>query len=167
MNPAALLDFQLAHSTWALRELIRHARTLPAQAIEQDLGIGPGGVRENIAHVLEAMFFFADNFAGREWHERPSFAALSRSLDGLEQLLDAAATELRDSVLGSLAKGPTDRIPWPNADSGSMPAAAAITQMIDHATLHRAQCVNMLKRLGISPVPDLDPMTFVAAHAGR
>lgn len=167
MNLAALLDFQLAHSAWALRELIRHARTLPAETIEQDLGIGPGGVRENIAHVLEAMFFFADNFAARQWHERPTFAALSRSLDGLQELLDAASSELRDAVLGAIARGPADRIPWPNADSGSMPAAAALTQMIDHATLHRAQCVNMLKRLGITPAPDLDPMTFVAAQARR
>lgn len=30
MTPASLLDFHLAHSLWALRELIRHARTLPA-----------------------------------------------------------------------------------------------------------------------------------------
>jgi uncharacterized damage-inducible protein DinB len=163
----SLLDFQLAHSIWALRQLLDHARSLPADAIEQDMGIGPGGVRENLAHTIEAMFFFADNFAGREWYERPDFDRLSRSLDGLRQLLDAAAIELRGAVLGAISRGLGERVYWPNAASGSLPSAAAITQMVDHATLHRAQCINMLKRLGISPVPDLDPMTFHAARSAQ
>ena len=166
MTPAELLELQLAHSTWALRELIRCAGMLPADAIEQDLGIGPGGVRENIAHTVEAMFYFADNFAGTPWHEREDFATLSRSLDGLDRLLTRAAAELRDAVLGALFRG-RDRVPWENADSGSLPVAVALSQMIDHATLHRTQCINMLKRLGLTPVPDLDPMTFHAAHAAR
>ncbi len=160
MDLTALIRFQIAHSAWALRRIIECARTLPAAAIEQDLGIGPGSLRQNIAHTIECMFFFADNFAGLEYVEPADFAAQSQSLDGLATLLDSAHAKLRLAMLRASERGFDNTVHWPNADSGALPAAAAVAQVFDHSTLHRAQCVNMLKRLGISPVPDLDPMTF-------
>lgn len=128
------------------------------------MGIGPGGVRENLAHTVEAMFFFADNFAGREYVERPGYAEGSKTLDGIAGLLEEAARELKAAML---AQGLGERVMWPNAEGGTMPAAAAVAQVFDHSTLHRAQCINMLKRLGVRPVPDLDPMSFVATGLWR
>ena len=130
--------------------------------MEQDLGIGPGGVRENIAHTIEAMFFFADNFAGREYVERPEFQSESKSVSGLRRLLAAAGEALRNSLLPVCSRPIPATIHWPNAEGGTLPAVVAIAQMFDHSTLHRTQCINMLKRLGVRPVPDLDPMTFRA-----
>ena len=162
MDLTALIRFQIAHGAWALARLIEHARTLPAAKVEEDLGIGPGSLRENIAHTIECMFFFADNFAGLEYVEPAEFAAKSKSLDGLANLLDAAHAKLRLAMVRAGERGFDNMVLWPNADSGSLPAAAAVAQVFDHSTLHRAQCVNMLKRLGVQPVPDLDPMTFQA-----
>lgn len=162
MDLTALIRFQIDHSAWALRELISHARMLPPEKIEMDLGIGPGSLRENIAHTIECMFYFADNFAGLEYVETKEFAADSKSLDGLARLLDSAHAKLRLAMLRACERGFGEAVHWPNAESGSMPAAAAISQVFDHSTLHRAQCVNMLKRLGVTPVPDLDPMTYQA-----
>ena len=158
--PPGLIRFQIDHSAWALRELISIARKLPAAKIEEDLGIGPGSLRENIAHTIECMFFFADNFAGLEYREPAEFAAESKSLDGLARLLDSAHAKLRLAMLRASERGFGNTVHWPNAVSGTLPAAAAVAQVFDHSTLHRAQCVNMLKRLGVTPVPDLDPMTF-------
>lgn len=160
MDLTALIRFQIDHSAWALRELIAHARTLPAPKIEESLGIGPGSLRENIAHTIECMFFFADNFAGLEYVEPREFASDSQSLDGLARLLDSAHAKLRLALLRASERGFDETVHWPNAESGTMPAAAAVAQVFDHSTLHRAQCVNMLKRLGVMPVPDLDPMTY-------
>lgn len=126
------------------------------------MGIGPGGVRENLAHTVEAIFFFADNFAGRDYVERPGYAEGSKSLDGIAGLLEDAARELKAAMVGACAKGLGERVMWPNAEGGTMPAETAVAQVFDHSTLHRAQCINMLKRLGVRPVPDLDPMTFTA-----
>lgn len=160
MDLTALIRFQIAHSAWALARLIEHARTLPTAKIEENLGIGPGSLRQNIAHTIECMFYFADNFAGLEYVEPKEFAADSKSLDGLSRLLDSAHAKLRLALLRACERGFGETVHWPNAESGTMPAAAAIAQVFDHATLHRAQCVNMLKRLGVNPVPDLDPMTY-------
>jgi uncharacterized damage-inducible protein DinB len=160
LDLTALIRFQIDHSAWALRELISIARMLPATKIEEDLGIGPGSLRENIAHTIECMFFFADNFAGLEYVEPKEFAVDSRTCDGLSRLLDSAHAKLRLAMLRTCERGFDETVHWPNAESGTMPAAAAVAQVFDHSTLHRAQCVNMLKRLGVMPVPDLDPMTY-------
>lgn len=166
MDLTALIRFQIAHSAWALARLIEHARTLPAAKIEENLGIGPGSLRQNIAHTIECMFYFADNFAGLEYVEPKEFAADSKSLDGLSRLLDSAHAKLRLAMLRACERGFGETVHWPNAESGTMPAAAAVAQVFDHSTLHRAQCVNMLKRLGVTPVPDLDPMTYQAGQVG-
>jgi uncharacterized damage-inducible protein DinB len=155
----ALVEFQIGHSAWALRELIACAGRLEAGAAERDLGIGPGSLRENLAHTIECMFFFADNFAGREYVEPREFAAWSGTVEGLGRLLTMAEGALRGAMAGALARG-GERVSWPNAPGGTLPAAAAVAQVFDHSTLHRAQCVNMLRRLGVVPVPDLDPLTY-------
>lgn len=155
-----LLRFQLAHSTWALTQLLDTAAILPAPRLEENLGIGPGSLRENLAHTIECMFFFADNFAGREYAERAEFGGRSKTLVGLRALLAEAHRELETAILAADGRGLGERIHWPNAEGKSLPTAAAIAQTFDHAALHRTQCINMLKRLGVRPVPDLDPMTF-------
>ena len=165
MRVEEIIRFQIEHSVWALQRLIEQAERLPGGLINQDMGIGPGSLRENIAHTIEAMFFFADNFAGRAYVERAGFADRSRSPAGLALLLVDARRDLREAMLTAVSADDCSRVPWPNAETGSLPAAAAIAQVFDHAALHRTQCVNMLKRLDVRPVPDLDPMTFQATGA--
>lgn len=165
MDIADYARFEIEHGAWALRRLIDHARGLPAGAAERGMGIGPGSLRANIAHTIETMFFFADCFAGQVYAEPADFAGLSTTFDGLRALLDRAHAHLRESMLGAIARGLPAMVPWTGTDAGAMPAPAAMAQVFDHAALHRTQCVNMLKRLGVTPVPDLDPMTFVASGA--
>ncbi|HEX2838857.1 MAG TPA: hypothetical protein VHN77_12115 [Phycisphaerales bacterium] len=162
MATVSSITFGIAHSVWALHRLLDCAEGLSADDIERDMGIGPGGVRENIAHTLEAMFFFADNFAGRAYLERDGFAERARTLAGLRGLLVEAERDLRGAMLGAGGFGGKQVVPWDTAAAGSLPVEAAVAQTFDHAALHRTQCINMLKRLGVLPVPDLDPLTFVS-----
>lgn len=166
MQPVDSIRFHLAHSHWALRSLIDAARALSPQQLEQDLNIGPGGVRANIAHTIECMFFFADNFAGREYFERPDFARRTATLDALSDLLDEAQHDLAVALITTACAAP-DTVPWPNSGAGHLPTPAAFAQVFDHATLHRTQCINMAKRLGVTPIPDLDPLTFASLAAPR
>ncbi len=157
--------FEIERGAWAIGRLIDHARRLPVEAVEREMNIGPGPLRANIAHTIEAMFFFAACFSGKAYAEPPDFADLSKSLDGLQALLHRAHTDLRGSMLTAIAEGLPANVRWTGTDAGVMPAAAALAQVFDHATLHRTQCINMLKRLGVAPAPDLDPMSFVATGA--
>jgi uncharacterized damage-inducible protein DinB len=154
--------FGISHSSWALEQLIAHAEALPPGKAEEDLGIGPGSLRVNIAHTIEAMLYFADCFAGRDYTEPPDFAAKSQSFAGLLELLARASAALSASMISSAERGLTDRVLWPGATDKSLVAATAVAQVFDHATVHRTQAINMLKRLGVKPLPKLDPMSFQA-----
>jgi uncharacterized damage-inducible protein DinB len=167
MMVAEHVRFGVAHSSWAWAKLLDHAASLAPDAIERDLGIGPGGVRVTIAHAVEVMFFFAACFDGREYEEPPCFAERSATIEGLRGLLAEADGQVREAMLGACSRGLSSPIAWPGGDVPMMPPEAAVAQVFDHATLHRAQCVNMLKRLGVRPVPDLDPMSFIAAGMPR
>lgn len=147
MDLAEHARFGIEHSAWALRVLLDHAGRLPAADIERDMNIGPGLLRANLAHTIEAMLFFADCFAGKTYTEPPDFAALSATPSGLRMLLDRAHAALRASMQGAIARGLPVMVPWTGTDAGTMPAAAALAQVFDHAALHRTQCINMLKRL--------------------
>jgi len=167
MTLAESVRLSLAHSSWAIAQLLSHARRLTDEQFNQDLGIGPGSLRVNIFHVIEAMFFFADCFAERPWTERPNLHSDSTSIDGLARLLDQATRDLGDAMTSAIARGLPDSLAWASSNSGRASGAVAIAQVFDHATLHRTQCIHMLKRLGVSPLPDLDPLSFEAAGLPR
>ena len=161
MNATALVQLQLDHNAWATRQIIDAAKPLPAGALDADLGIGPGSLRATIAHVIEVMFFFAANFAGSQYQEPADFAAKSTSLAGLTELLERAAQELNRSMLAFVdAAGAGASVLWPTSERGTLPAFAAIAQVFDHGSHHRAQCKNMLKRLGVADLPETDPLSM-------
>lgn len=111
------------------------------------------------------MFFFAANLEGRGYTQPTNFEDSARTLDGLASLLAQAQHALDSALTAYIARGCPDTVLWPNAETGALPASAAIAQIVDHAALHRTQAINILKRLGVTPLPDLDPMSFHAARA--
>jgi uncharacterized damage-inducible protein DinB len=160
---ADTVRFSIAHSAWALARLLDHARGLTDEQFNRDLGIGPGSLRANIAHTLEAMFYFAGCFAERPYVEPHAFASDSLTVEGLSRLLGASRDSLQADMLGAIARGLSGPIAWESAPSGRAAPVVAIAQVFDHATLHRTQCIHILKRLGVSPLPDLDPLSFEAS----
>ncbi|MGD9688511.1 MAG: DinB family protein [Phycisphaerales bacterium] len=161
MNADVLIKLQIDHNAWAIARIIRTARALPAAGLEQDFGIGPGPLRETIAHMIGAMFIFAANFDGGTMALPAEFETRSRTLDGLTSLLDEASVRLSRAMLPFVQKADaTTQVRWPTAARGTLPAFFAIAQVFDHGAHHRAQCKHMLKKLGVTALPDLDPLSF-------
>lgn len=168
MNATALVQLQLDHNAWATRQIIDAARPLPPGAVDTELGIGPGPLRATVEHIIEAMFFFASNFAGTEYQEPSDFQSKSKSLDGLTELLERSAQELNRSMLSLVERaGAGAAVAWPTSHHGSLPAFAAIAQVFDHGSHHRAQCKNMLKRLGVADLPETDPLSMEDLRKAR
>jgi uncharacterized damage-inducible protein DinB len=161
MNVTALVQLQLDHNVWATRQLIDASKPLAPEAFEKDFGIGPGSLRVTFGHVIESMFFFAANFAHKRYEEPTDFKAKSQAPDGLIELLERAATELNAVMLPFVERAGTGTsVPWPSAKSGALPAFAAVAQVFDHGTHHRAQCKHMLKRHGLTQLPATDPLSM-------
>ena len=157
----AIVSMQLEHNVWATRRVIEACRPLSRQQWDQSFDLGPGSLSATLAHLVEAMAYYADCFAGRAYERRPDFGARASSPDGLLTLLDESGRALDDSI-ESLVSRHAERgsVAWRSAPGGKLPVPLALAQVFDHGTHHRAQCLNMLRRLGVEPLPRIDPIAF-------
>jgi uncharacterized damage-inducible protein DinB len=159
-----LIDVQLACSAWGVRQAIEACAGLSSASFSQPLDVGPppGSVQGALAHTIEAMFYFADNFSGRAYHERPHFQEAQRTVAGMQSLLAEAESELRGAIHGFLFANEDNLdapVHWSYAKR-DIPASLALAQVFDHATHHRVQAMHMLKKLGVSPLPEASPLDW-------
>ncbi len=146
-NPA---DILLAHNTWANRNLIDACAGLTTEQFNQRFEMGPGSLHDCIAHICGAQRGWADMLAGHEIRDRIETGG-PYTADQLRTLLDDTATELADA----LAAHPLDGIA--SAERGgrsySFARGGVLTHVTTHGMHHRAQCLNMLRQLGVDPLP--------------
>ena len=111
--------------------------------------MGPGSLHDTVNHIIAAMRVWTDVLVGRE--VRPRLEGTRRTLTELEQLAAAAATEF-----AAVAKAhPMDEIVVRERGGKKFPSTrgAVITQVTTHGMHHRAQCLNMLRHVGVTPLP--------------
>ncbi|MCA9311644.1 MAG: DinB family protein, partial [Phycisphaerales bacterium] len=124
----------------------------------QRFEMGVGSLHDTLLHVLGAMRGWGDLLAGREQRERleaggrrtcAELAALLADLsDELERL--AAAHPLEEVVTG--ARG---------GRSFSFTRGGVLTHVTTHGMHHRAQCLNMLRQLGVEPLPPVAVVEWI------
>jgi uncharacterized damage-inducible protein DinB len=113
--------------------------------------MGPGSLHDTITHILGAMVFWENVLEDREiasWLE-----------DNPQERSAAELLTLHDKISADFAavakKHPVDefisRVYKGNAYTYT--AGIVITHVTTHGMHHRAQCLNMLRRLGVNPLP--------------
>jgi uncharacterized damage-inducible protein DinB len=147
-----LLDILLAHDRWATTLMLDACTKLSDQQFHQRFEIGPGSLHDTLTHVIGAMRTWMDTLAGREPGPRLETDGQRRTPDQLRNVLEEAcqqfASEARRRPLEELA---TRRLR--DGRTLELPRAAVLAQVTTHGMHHRAQCLNMLRQLGISPLP--------------
>ena len=95
---------------------------------------------------------WGDMLAGRE--QRPRLEGTRRSVDELRTLLN----EISSDFAATAWKHPTEEIVSGTRDGKTytFPRSVVITHVATHAMHHRAQCMNMLRQLGVQPLPPSD-----------
>ena len=158
-----LTNAQLQHNRWALDRLLRRSSDLDSDRFQRRFDIGPGSLQATLAHIIEAMFYFADIFADREYVKRDRFDELAEAPTGLVDLLSRADDELREAVRHFFSsRTMEDTVNWQHPPR-PVPADVALTQVFDHGTHHRAQCLNMLRQLGALGDLEIHPLLWAGA----
>ncbi len=151
----------LRHNDWADGELLRAAASTTDAQLDQSFDMGRGSLRKTMLHIHAGEHVWLRRWMGQTetpWpneEEKVSIAALADRF--------TAARSERASFLKGLGDGDLDRpIAYRDSFGGLFEATLGdmIVQMILHSTHHRAQAVNMLRRLGTKP-PELDYMMWV------
>lgn len=112
--------------------------------------MGVGSLHDTIAHILGAMRGWADMLAGRDIRDRIEQGG-PYTPEQLGTLLGEVSGELDEA----LAAHPFDDIATAErgGKSYAFPRGGVLTHVTTHGMHHRAQCLNMLRQLGVDLLP--------------
>jgi uncharacterized damage-inducible protein DinB len=157
------LTILLAHNEWATRNIIEACATLPHEQFHRRFEMGPGSLHDTLAHLLAAMRVWGDLLAGRE--QRPRLEGTQRSTGELLKLLDEIAADLAASAKAHPLDGLVTRIR--DGKSYAFTRGAVLTHVTTHGMHHRAQCLNMLRHVGVQPLPQSSVAEWTQTADGK
>ncbi|HEX8523674.1 MAG TPA: DinB family protein [Tepidisphaeraceae bacterium] len=146
------LTILLAHDCWATSQLLGVSRGLSPDQFHQRFDIGPGSLHDTLTHIIGAMRSWTETLAEVELRPRLEDDGQHRSPEQLRMLLDETQREL----LTEAHRRPLEQIVSRQLRSGKMiqiTRGAVLVHVTTHGMHHRAQCLNMLRRLGVDPLP--------------
>ncbi|MEZ6241582.1 MAG: DinB family protein [Phycisphaerales bacterium] len=154
-NPVEIL---LAHNHWATRNILDACTKLSDAELDKPFEMGVGSLRATMTHLLGALRGWGDLLADREQRERLEKSGPYSPVQLLE-LLDEIAAD----VLESAESHPVDEIVTGEraGKTYSFTRGAVLTHVTTHGMHHRAQALNMLRRLGVDPLPPSSVMEWV------
>jgi len=146
-NPIEIL---LEHDRWGTQNIIDVCKTLSPEKFHQRFEMGPGSLHDTVTHIITAMRVWEDVLSVRQ--VRPRLEGSPRSVAELQALFDESA-----SAFAAVArKHPLDETVVRERDDHKwvFSRAGVITHVATHGMHHRAQCINMLRQLGVTPLPN-------------
>ncbi|MHC4992006.1 MAG: DinB family protein [Planctomycetota bacterium] len=143
------IEILLAQNRWAMRNLLGACESLSDEQLHQRFEMGPGSLHDTITHILAAMQGWGDMLAGRE--QRPRLEGTQRSLKELGELLET----ISDDMEASARAHPLDELVTGSRGGRTFTftRGAVLTHVLTHGMHHRAQCLNMLRQLGVDRAP--------------
>nr|ACS68533.1 nuclease inhibitor [uncultured bacterium FLS18] len=149
MPTSDAVEILLSHNRWATRKLLETCAALTAEQFHQRFEIGPGSLHDTTTHILGAMRRWGDVLAGRQ--QRPPLEGEKRTPQKLLDLLVEVSGDLEASVG---AHAPDELVSRTfEGKSHTFMRGSVLTHVTTHGMHHRAQCLNMLRQLGVDPLP--------------
>jgi uncharacterized damage-inducible protein DinB len=142
-------EILLAHDKWATQQILNSCASLSKEQFHQRFDMGPGSLHDTTTHIAGAMHGWADLLAGREFRPRPE--GTQRSIPELLSLLEEVTADFSASAKAHPVDGLVTRTR--DGKSYTFSRGGVITHVTTHGMHHRAQCLNMLKQLGVTPLP--------------
>ncbi|MGA3067049.1 MAG: DinB family protein [Tepidisphaeraceae bacterium] len=144
------MDILLKHDKWATGQILHACASLTPEQFHRKFEMGPGSLHNVLLHMISAQRGWTDALNGREF--RPLMDPNPpRSVDELVKMHE----EIADEFAATARKFPVDDTI--KRDRGgkvyTFTRGAVITHVTTHGMHHRAQCLNMLRHVGVSPLP--------------
>lgn len=146
------LQILLQHDKWATTRILDACTKLTDEAFHKRFDMGPGSLHDTLTHILGAMRTWSDSLMGIEPRPRLETDGQRRTPEQLRDLLEESCGQL----FGEAARRPLSEVVVRRLRSGrtiEMTRGAVLTHVTTHGMHHRAQCLNMLRQLGVKPLP--------------
>jgi len=153
-NPA---DVLLDHDHWANLKLYETCRSLSEQQLHRPFEMGTGSIHNNLVHNLGAMRGWTDVL--NEGERRPRLEECRYTMGEIEDLHGSVSAEFRAAANAK----PSGAVLTPSRDGQSytFTAGGILTHVTTHSMHHRAQCLNMLRQLGVGQLPPSSVMEWM------
>jgi uncharacterized damage-inducible protein DinB len=157
------LERLLRHDAWTTRQLLLRAQELSDAQLDRPFDIGHRSLRCTLGHIISQMEFWCDAMQRQpyRWKIEPdnSIETMLARLDTVTPELLTLATQIAAHQLEDAAfiapLEPTARM---------IPLGTALAHLPTHGTHHRAQCLYMLKLLGLEDLPEGDAFSWERQH---
>jgi uncharacterized damage-inducible protein DinB len=152
MPESDCLNILLAHDRWASGQILEACEKLRDDAFHRRFEIGPGSLHDTLTHMIAAMRTWADTLTGAEPRPRIDADGRRRTPGELRELLEEACRE----IAGEARRRPAGEMVTRRLRSGKtvhLSRAEVLAHVTTHGAHHRAQCLNMLRQLGVNPLP--------------
>ena len=156
MEPTATLTTLFSHHLWANLSLLECCAQLTGEQLEASIVGVYGSIRDTLEHIVMAEQSYFARISTGQRHRR--------SEDARPLTIPAMMEAVRTTGSGLIEWAPkvqaddTVQIDW-DGTPRNVPKTILLTQVINHATEHRAQIMAILTQLGIQP-PELDSWTY-------
>jgi uncharacterized damage-inducible protein DinB len=143
------VDILIAHDRWATRNILVACGKLTPEQFHQRFDMGPGSLHDTTTHILGAMARWTDVLEGRAMGAR--LEEVTRTAPELLTVLEQVAGDFERVVRAH----PLDEVVTRTRDGKtySFTRGGVLTHVATHGMHHRAQCLNMLRHVGVSPLP--------------
>ena len=146
------LQILLSHDRWATLQILDVCGRLTDEQFHRRFEIGPGSLHDTLTHVAGATRVWTETLANAEPRPRLETDGQRRTPEQLRAVLEEAWAEFRREV----RRRPLEQVVTRTTRDGKTrdyTRGAVVTQVVTHAMHHRAQCLNMLRQLGVTPLP--------------
>lgn len=153
-------DILITHDRWATEKILAACAGLSEEQFHRAFEMGPGSIHNTVTHIVGAMRVWGDLLAERELRARIEDGT-KRTISEISDLHRLAADELEHEVR-RLPLDATIRRER-QGKTYTFPRGGVLTHVTTHAMHHRAQCLNMLRRVGVNPLPQSSVVEWMIA----
>jgi uncharacterized damage-inducible protein DinB len=156
MEPTDTLTTLFSHHLWANLHLFERCAELTHEHLDASISSAFGSIRDTLQHIVGAEQSYFSRISTGQPHRYPQDAP-PLTIAELMELVRTTGLGLIEWA-PKVQAGDTVELDW-DGTPREVPKAIILTQVINHATEHRAQIMAIMTQLGIQP-PDLQSWAY-------
>ena len=161
------LERLLRHDAWTTRSLLTLAIPLTDAQLDQEFDIGARSLRRTFVHIVSCMECWCDLMAGQQ--QRSGNETNRTTIADLTERLEVVAAELLALGIRVISEGREDEyfIDYLDKPPTRKPLGGALVHVATHGMHHRAQALYIMRKLGVTGLPEGDALGWEQQYLGR
>jgi uncharacterized damage-inducible protein DinB len=163
-----ILERLLRHDAWTTRSLLGLSSELPDADLDREFDIGHRSLRRTVVHIIANMECWCDLMSGQPQRSGTPTAKTANSIPGLTERLDNVAGQLLALGKSVEDEGREDDffIDYLDNPPHRKPLGAGFVHITTHGMHHRAQCLFIMRLLGVKDLIEGDAISWELIHRG-